>query len=145
MVCLIDPVGFGNLLISEILGPFASESDFNVALQNIYTSNAPLPSLFRFNKELEPHRHDIVFAHGRLSFRSIMIQDGHISSIMEWEYAGWLPSYWDWICALDCPRDSDLPYWRMFWEMAMEPPHPDVLAATETLERALWTKLVGVV
>ncbi|EIM84492.1 kinase-like protein, partial [Stereum hirsutum FP-91666 SS1] len=45
-----------------------------------------MPSLF-------PHA--IVFTHGDLWHHNIMVHDGHITGIIDWEYAGWLPEYWE--------------------------------------------------
>ncbi|KAF8065063.1 kinase-like domain-containing protein [Lyophyllum atratum] len=39
--------------------------------------------------------HSIVFAHGDLYRHNILVQDGHLSGIIDWECAGWLPEYWD--------------------------------------------------
>ncbi|KAG6819906.1 hypothetical protein H0H93_007543 [Arthromyces matolae] len=39
--------------------------------------------------------HSVVFAHGDLYFHNILVKDGHLSGIIDWECAGWLPEYWD--------------------------------------------------
>ncbi|KAG6898790.1 hypothetical protein C0993_004177 [Termitomyces sp. T159_Od127] len=39
--------------------------------------------------------HSIVFAHGDLMRHNILVKDGHLSGIIDWECAGWLPEYWD--------------------------------------------------
>ncbi|TFK86657.1 hypothetical protein K466DRAFT_587035 [Polyporus arcularius HHB13444] len=41
-------------------------------------------------------RHAIVFTHGDLLRHNIMIgDDGHVSGIIDWEAAAWLPEYWE--------------------------------------------------
>ena len=40
-------------------------------------------------------KHDIVFTHGDLDLHSIIVKDGHISGIIYWECAGWMPEYWE--------------------------------------------------
>ncbi|ENH72131.1 hypothetical protein FOC1_g10006503 [Fusarium oxysporum f. sp. cubense race 1] len=42
----------------------------------------------------------IVFTHGDISSRNIMIRDGRIVAILGWEWAGWYPVYWDYVFAL---------------------------------------------
>ncbi|KAG9502065.1 hypothetical protein J7337_007779 [Fusarium musae] len=42
----------------------------------------------------------IVFTHGDISSRNIMIRDGRIVAILDWEWAGWYPVYWDYVFAL---------------------------------------------
>jgi hypothetical protein len=39
--------------------------------------------------------HPIVFTHGDLWHHNIMVHNGHISGIIDWECAGWLPTYWE--------------------------------------------------
>ncbi|THH17322.1 hypothetical protein EW146_g3467 [Bondarzewia mesenterica] len=39
--------------------------------------------------------HGIVFTHGDLWHHNIMVSDGHITGIIDWEWAGWLPEYWE--------------------------------------------------
>lgn len=51
----------------------------------------------------------IVFTHGDLAARNILVRDGRIAAILDWEYAGWYPAYWDYVFAL---RGMD----RIDWE-----------------------------
>ncbi|KAL7759201.1 hypothetical protein ACKLNR_011628 [Fusarium oxysporum f. sp. zingiberi] len=51
----------------------------------------------------------IVFTHGDISSRNIMIRDGRIVAILDWEWAGWYPVYWDYVFAL---RGLDNVDWR---------------------------------
>ncbi|KAK7681963.1 hypothetical protein QCA50_014926 [Cerrena zonata] len=40
-------------------------------------------------------KHPIVFTHGDLHLHNIIVKDGHISGIIDWECAGWMPDYWE--------------------------------------------------
>ncbi|CAK7225577.1 hypothetical protein SCUCBS95973_005913 [Sporothrix curviconia] len=42
-----------------------------------------------------PHR--IVLTHGDLAPRNIMVRDGHIVALLDWEDAGWYPEYWEYV------------------------------------------------
>ncbi|KAK0186168.1 hypothetical protein F5146DRAFT_171719 [Armillaria mellea] len=44
--------------------------------------------------------HDIVFTHGDLWDHNIMVDQGHITGIVDWEWAGWLPEYWEYTSIL---------------------------------------------
>lgn len=44
--------------------------------------------------------HDIVFTHGDLWDHNIMVNQGHITGIVDWEWAGWLPEYWEYTSIL---------------------------------------------
>lgn len=51
----------------------------------------------------------IVFTHGDLAARNMLVRDGRIAAILDWEFAGWYPAYWDYVFAL---RGMD----RIDWE-----------------------------
>lgn len=42
----------------------------------------------------------IVFTHGDVAARNIMVRDGRIVAILDWEFAGWYPEYWEYVFAL---------------------------------------------
>ncbi|KAB5554752.1 kinase-like domain-containing protein [Coniochaeta sp. 2T2.1] len=42
----------------------------------------------------------IVFTHGDIAARNILIHDGRIVALLDWEFAGWYPEYWDYVFAL---------------------------------------------
>ncbi|KAG6099026.1 hypothetical protein E4U30_007166 [Claviceps sp. LM220 group G6] len=67
----------------DFFGPFVDEDDFNdtlhcVALPNVVHSSG----------------HEIVLTHGDLNMRNIMMYNGRLSGIIDWE-TGWFPDYWD--------------------------------------------------
>ncbi|KAF9062652.1 kinase-like domain-containing protein [Rhodocollybia butyracea] len=47
----------------------------------------------------KPH----IFSHGDLVPENILVHDGHISGIIDWEYAGWYPYFWNAYIALRRP------------------------------------------
>lgn len=42
----------------------------------------------------------IIFTHGDIAARNIMIRDGRIVAILDWELAGWYPEYWEYVYAM---------------------------------------------
>lgn len=58
--------------------------------------------------------HSIVFTHGDLMSHNIMVQDGHITGIIDWEAGAWLPEYWEFTTALRGPKWYEEPPWRIF-------------------------------
>lgn len=68
----------------EFFGPFANEDDFNKDLRS-----GAFPDVV--------HRtgHQIVFTHGDLNMRNILVHNGKLSGIIDWETAGWYPDYWE--------------------------------------------------
>ena len=51
-------------------------------------------------------KHDVVFTHGDLLLHNIIVEDGHISGIIDWECAGWMPEYWEFGVILRCLSPS---------------------------------------
>ncbi|KAG4430487.1 hypothetical protein IFR05_014030 [Cadophora sp. M221] len=64
--------------------PFPSEKEFSESL-----CLGVLPGL--------THRtdHKIVFTHADLNMRNILVEDGRITGIVDWENAGFFPEYWE--------------------------------------------------
>ncbi|KAG5954820.1 hypothetical protein E4U57_004095 [Claviceps arundinis] len=68
----------------DFFGPFVDEDDFNNTLQFIALSNA-----------IHRSGHEIVFTHGDLNMRNIMMHNGRLSGLIDWETCGWFPDYRD--------------------------------------------------
>lgn len=66
------------------VGPFRSEEEFVESLRL-----GILPDLV--------HRtgYKIVFTHSDLNMRNILVKNGRITGIVDWENAGWFPEYWE--------------------------------------------------
>ncbi|WEW60294.1 hypothetical protein PRK78_005779 [Emydomyces testavorans] len=82
-------------------GPFDSEEAFNNAIIDTYQANAPKRHIRTFlTGMLSLSKHRIVFTHGDLRLQNIMVQDGRITGIVDWEFSGWYPEYWEFSRAL---------------------------------------------
>ncbi|KAL1850170.1 hypothetical protein Daus18300_013038 [Diaporthe australafricana] len=81
-----------------------------------------------------PERYSIKFTHADLRPNNIMARDGHITAIIDWEFAGWYPEYWEYTKMHWTPS----PLWDKFYEAIEQEPavvkYPDELAA----EVAIW-------
>ena len=44
--------------------------------------------------------HKVVLTHGDFHPRNIIIKDGVVTGIIDWECAGWYPEYWEYVKAL---------------------------------------------
>lgn len=47
------------------------------------------------------------FTHGDLSTDNILIKDGNISGIIDWEPRGYFPTRWEWTATKACQSDHD--------------------------------------
>ncbi|KAF4494980.1 kinase-like domain [Fusarium agapanthi] len=68
----------------DFFGPFTDKEEFN----NILRTPA-LPAIFHSTG------HDIVFTHSDINMRNILMHNGRISGIVDWENSGWFPDYWE--------------------------------------------------
>lgn len=80
-------------------GPFNSEQDFNEFILSDLVKTVP-KLLRHYLKHALYEGHEIVFTHADLGPRNILIDDnGHVTAILDWEYAGWYPEHWEYIRA----------------------------------------------
>jgi aminoglycoside phosphotransferase (APT) family kinase protein len=76
-------------------GPYQDEAGFNKYIANVI-STTPTDIRDALHSQLRTD-HRIVFAHGDLSQHNILIKDMKISGLIDWEYGGWFPEYWDYV------------------------------------------------
>ncbi|CAL8580020.1 hypothetical protein XPA_005753 [Xanthoria parietina] len=53
--------------------------------------------------------HGIVFTHNDWAPRNILVRDGHVVAILDWEFSGFYPDYWKFVKALCWPD------WQSGW------------------------------
>lgn len=89
-------------------GPFNTEQEFNVFLAK-GTDKHPSAN------------HAIHFAHGDLSPRNILVDEsGNITAVLDWEWAGWFPEYWDVTrMFLDLPSKRRVPDYESYLRSAL--------------------------
>ncbi|KAL4961130.1 kinase-like protein [Aspergillus stella-maris] len=91
----IGSVGSGPVT-DPIGSPFASEDAFNSALIDAYQSQAPKSHIKSYlTGLLFQNKHKIVFTHGDLRLANIMVNYGSVTGIVDWEFSGWYPEYWE--------------------------------------------------
>ncbi|KAL4956526.1 kinase-like protein [Aspergillus filifer] len=54
-------------------------------------------------------KHDIVLTHADLTPRNILVREGKVVGIIDWEMAGYFPAYWEYVKALAYPE------WESTW------------------------------
>ncbi|KAF1960775.1 hypothetical protein CC80DRAFT_580502 [Byssothecium circinans] len=75
-------------------GPFKSEKEFNDWQLDQLIPGIPLCNRDMYHA-LHKADHAIVFSHGDLGFHNVLVQNGHVAAIIDWESAGWMPEHWD--------------------------------------------------
>lgn len=93
-------------------GPFATEAEWNDFLLSNLLTQCPdvLQSVVRSQMRTD---HDIVLTHGDLVGMNIIVRDGRIASIVDWERAGFYPEYYELIKLLRGPN------WRVGYYKAL--------------------------
>ncbi|KAI0669120.1 kinase-like protein [Trametes maxima] len=120
------------------MGPFPSQREFKAALfefTNPTLFPERMPTLRRLAGPVQSRNHRIVFTHGDLHGLNILVKDGRLAGIIDWETAGWLPEYWE-HTSIEGHITLE-PLFHQFWDAvgAFGPnPYPEELA----LEFALW-------
>ncbi|KAK3942859.1 kinase-like domain-containing protein [Diplogelasinospora grovesii] len=88
------PCRDNRVMDGDPVGPFVDEAAFSRQL--------------RFSDDPARKGHDIVFTHGDLNARNILVEEANdengegwrVSGIVDWETAGWFPEYWDYTKAM---------------------------------------------
>ncbi|KAI9677356.1 MAG: hypothetical protein M1822_008163 [Bathelium mastoideum] len=111
-------------------GPFESEADFNEAMTKTRDRTdqvKPIAKFFSWAFSTVLRNHPPVFSHGDVQKKNIMVRTSVDSShngdeqkgslpdivLIDWESAGWYPSYWEFLVALFAREgwDDDWAYW----------------------------------
>ncbi|KAF2757104.1 kinase-like protein [Pseudovirgaria hyperparasitica] len=82
-------------------GPFLDEASFNLFYCDL-VQTTPSPVLEALHQQLRTD-HRIVFSHCDLSQHNILVKNGKITGLLDWEYAGWYPEHWEYIKLFDRP------------------------------------------
>ncbi|CBF69421.1 hypothetical protein AN6463.2 [Aspergillus nidulans FGSC A4] len=90
-------------------GPFPSVQAFHRHLRRGMEFDPGLD--FEVKELIRQHERDwpIVFTHGDLSSLNILVRGDDVVGIIDWEIAGWYPSYWEYTTA--CQVNPQNPFW----------------------------------
>jgi hypothetical protein len=88
------------------IGPCRDEAEFNFLLLAPARSDWARTSWPDYENQLakaerlHAGRHEVVFTHGDISPHNILVlDDGSVSALLDWEAAGWYPEYWEFTTA----------------------------------------------
>jgi hypothetical protein len=126
----------------DLGGPFATETALNEALVKKYLASEDLPpAKAQYYRRAFPSvltGYPPTFTHGDLQRKNIILNaDEHKITIIDWEFAGWLPSYWEYSRAMiPCGRFND--NWWEIIECCLHP-HRNEWLWTQMLYLELWS------
>ena len=119
-------------LASNPFPPFASVEEFHARLGHEFVLKSPNHRHMWSHFELISQRkYTTIFTHSDIAPRNILIKDGKIAAIVDWESAGWYPEYWEYsrwaVSNYNSPR-----MWQDLRDDVLDP-YPDELKVDEYL------------
>ena len=144
----------------DISGPFENEGEFNDAMWKKYVYSSLPPAKADFYRDAFPvvlRDHGPSFTHGDFQRKNIMIrripltqqerspmddqgsldEETFVLTVIDWEFAGWYPSYWDFALALTaCGRWGD--DWHV-WVRKILDPFLNEFVWMQMLRNELWS------
>ncbi|KAI4927819.1 hypothetical protein J4E85_006331 [Alternaria conjuncta] len=86
---------FGSVFLTRRAGPFKSIEDFNATIIDAFVTKSKTQIGPYARGMLNAHKHGIVFTHGDLRPDNVIVKDGRVAAIIDWEMSGWYPEYWE--------------------------------------------------
>ena len=115
-------------------GPFENETEFNQYCLD-FLQGTPLQIRNTIADALGSTSR-IVLTHGDLTPRNIIVKGGRVQALLDWEYAGWYPEYWEYVKFFD--RPTDCKDWKDYAEVIFDTSYPTELLTFQALAR--WQK-----
>lgn len=102
-------------------GPFENERELNETFVKNYEHTVPGYFGSMLTGMLKDG-HEIVFSHSDLNMRNILVRDKKIVAVLDWEYAGFFPEYWDYAHAYLGVRwnDEGMQDWVEFLQTSLD-------------------------
>jgi hypothetical protein len=111
-------------------GPFQTEAEFDGFVLDLL-KGTPVPIRKTLAEVLgSSGDHRIVFTHGDLSPRNVIVKERRVQALLDWEYAGWYPEYWEYVKFFDRPRGC-----KDYAEVMFDIPYPTELLTFQALAR----------
>ncbi|KJK75056.1 hypothetical protein H634G_09691 [Metarhizium anisopliae BRIP 53293] len=90
-------------------GPYSTEESFNQGLVRAWTKGREDDTFIRFLCKTLLHMmqgHEFVMTHNDFAPRNILVRGSQVVAILDWEFSGYFPEYWEFAKAL----------WRPAWD-----------------------------
>lgn len=83
-------------------GPYTTETEFNRQITRGCTTD-----LLKVFPDAHAREHGIVFTHADLHPSNILVDAGRLSGIVDWQFAGFYPAYWEYTKAMRSVRHEE--------------------------------------
>ncbi|KAL1944195.1 hypothetical protein VTO73DRAFT_3380 [Trametes versicolor] len=122
------------------VGPFADEEAFNDRLVETSAPFYKRATRTEFRARMRGD-HSIVFTHGDIAPRNIMVDGDAIVALLDWEQAGWYPEHWELVKAMRCPPYPEAA--GQLWVELVNDMFENDYEAEWAVERDLSERIVG--
>ncbi|KAH8696000.1 kinase-like domain-containing protein [Talaromyces proteolyticus] len=78
-------------------GPFSSDDELWVEM-DMALKGVPKDARLRLRERIPPAA-PYTFTHGDLTYVNIMVENGHLTGIIDWEASGYFPVWWEFTCS----------------------------------------------
>ncbi|KAF7183289.1 hypothetical protein CNMCM7691_003202 [Aspergillus felis] len=120
-------------------GPLASDDELWAEMEKGLHESVPPDARARLRERM-PSAAPYTFTHGDLTDVNIMVEDGHLTGIIDWEVSGYFPVWWEYVCTSvpDSEEDREwktllrkyMPdhsaareFWLDYWYLCRDPAH----------------------
>lgn len=79
----------------KLFGPFQNSSAFHECLRGGVDMETGKKSFGEHVIEVHARDYQTRFTHGDLTAYNILVREGRVAAIIDWECAGWYPEYWE--------------------------------------------------
>jgi len=91
-----SPLVWRHMSSAEVIPPFKDIDAFHeMPFSRIPHNHNRLPRLRRLARPVHMKQHGICFTHADLHLGNVLVKDGRLAAIIDWESAGWYPEYWE--------------------------------------------------
>lgn len=112
------------------------EKEFNEYLIKALLPGTPPAMRQAFSLQLQTN-HRVVFTHGHLIPKNIIVRDGRIVGLFDWGEAGWYPEYWEYVKFFQ-RMGSDVEDWWDYADDIFLESYPNELVNYTALSRYQW-------
>lgn len=121
-------------------GPFRTLADFHTHLR----FGEPLEYWDHEPAVMEVHGKDdgaygLRFTHADIALRNIRVKDGRIAGIIDWEFAGWYPEYWEYT-KMHYGGAGARPAWKTFFDAVEAEEGIEKYKEELKAEEAIWAR-----
>lgn len=131
--------GYDSRIASSPFGPFATMADFHtyIHLKEPIEDWTYEPNVMAVHGKPEG-AYKLKLTHGDIAPRNIRVKHGRITGLIDWEFAGWYPEYWEYARMF---YPGERPFLKSWYDAIEEEGGIDKYKPERKAEEAIWSRL----